>query len=237
MRTLEPEASTSEGTMANDETQALNDQPKAKSSSLDNLLLLLVALFFAGICAVAFLNPDLLILAVPVLILIMGAVLAFRSGDIKNVKVTGRFVQIIVILAMLFFGICILRKLQGADIAAKELQAAELKDLNERFHAIDLRYRMEEERDECISLAVAMGSVALIIEFLWIRPLARQLPIWRVARFHKKVEINNNRIIGRDSLTPYSIANELLKWSKLRDDGLITEDEYQNARMTLLNRG
>jgi hypothetical protein len=84
-------------------------------------------------------------------------------------------------------------------------------------------------------LAAGLVLVALIIEFLWIGPFTRQLPVWRAARSQKQMNTNNNRIIGRDSLTPYSIADELLKWSKLREDGLITEDEYQEARMNLLN--
>jgi hypothetical protein len=93
------------------------------------------------------------------------------------------------------------------------------------------------ERNEFIACAAGIGSVALIIEILWIGPFTRQLPVWRAARALKKPNAKKKRIIGRDSLSPYSVADELLKWSKLREDGLITEDEYQEARMKLLNRG
>jgi hypothetical protein len=192
-----PEARTSEGTLANAGGHALNDHPKAKSSSLDNLLLFLAVLLFVGLCVT-------IVGIIPVLIMTVGAVLAIKSGDAKNLKVTARFVQIIAILGAL---IC-------SFIPVSDKQLA-----NPVFMAF----------------CVGIGSVALIIEFLWIGPFTRQLPIWRAARSHKKVNTTSNRIIGRDSLTPYSIADELLKWSKLREDGLITENEYQEARMNLLN--
>jgi hypothetical protein len=184
--------------LANAGGHALNDHPKAKSSSLDNLLLFLAVLLFVGLCVT-------IVGIIPVLIMTVGAVLAIKSGDAKNLKVTARFVQIIAILGALICGF----------IAVSDEHYAN----NPLF----------------IAFSVGIGSVALIIEFLWIGPFTRQLPIWRAARSHKKVNTNSNRIIGRDSLTPYSIADELLKWSKLREDGLITENEYQEARMNLLN--
>jgi zinc-ribbon domain len=171
---------------------------KAKSSSLDNLLLSLAVLLFVGLCFT-------IVGIIPVLIMTVGAVLAIKSGDAKNLKVTARFAQIIAILGALICGF----------IAVNENHA----DTGER-----------------LGWSVAIGSVALIIEFLWIGPLTRQLPVWRDARSQKKTTATKARIIGRASLTPYSIADELLKWTKLREDGLITEDEYQEARMNLLNR-
>lgn len=141
-----PEARTSEGTLANARGHALNDHPKAKSSSLDNLLLFLVVLLFVGLCFT-------IVGIIPVLIMIVGAVLAFRSGDVKNMKVTARFVQIIAILGALICGFI----------------------TNQYHHDSDM-----------LGLSVAIGSVALIIEFLWIGPLTRQLPVWRAARSHKK---------------------------------------------------
>jgi hypothetical protein len=229
---------------------------KAKSSSLDNLLLFLAVLLFAGL----FLT---FVGTIPVLIMIVGAVLAFRSGDVKNMKVTARFVQVIVILGALICGFITLSKQDDVEKAAPRMQAAESNmnweastlqpfdfaqryspDEQAKIFRADREYddarsslhRSEDERNEFMACAGGIGSVALIIEFLWIGPLTRQLPVWRAARSHKKTTATKARIIGRDSLTPYSIADELLKWNKLREDGLITEDEYQEARMNLLNR-
>ena len=185
--------------MAIAEGHALHDYPKAKSSSLDNLLLFLAVLLFVGLCFT-------IVGIIPVLIMTVGAVLAFKSGDVKNLKVSARFVQIFAVLGAFI----------GGFIAVK----------NDEYL----------NNPVFIAFCVGIGSVALIIEFIWIRPFTRQLPIWRAARSHKKTTATKARIIGRDSLTPYSIADELLKWNKLREDGLITEDEYQEARMNLLNR-
>ena len=79
--------STPEQPWANTEGNALNDKTNAKSSSLDNLLLFLAVLLFGGLCVA-------LVGIIPVLIMAVGAVQAFRSGDLKNMKVTARFVQV-----------------------------------------------------------------------------------------------------------------------------------------------
>jgi hypothetical protein len=139
--------------------------------------------------------------------MIVGAVLAFKSGDARNVRVTGRFAQFVVLVVGISICLGVIFVNSSSTVGYSYLFPI-----------------------------VPIGPVALLIEVLWIRPFTRQLPGWRAARSHKKLNAKNTRIIGRDSLTPYSIADELLKWSKLREDGLITENEYQQARMNLLNR-
>ncbi len=46
-------------------------------------------------------------------------------------------------------------------------------------------------------------------------------------------EIN---IIKGEKLKQYSVADELLKWAKLKEDGHITEEEFNEARKKLLKR-
>ena len=43
-------------------------------------------------------------------------------------------------------------------------------------------------------------------------------------------------IIKGEMLKQYSVADELLKWAKLKEDGHISEDEFKEARAKLLNR-
>lgn len=43
-------------------------------------------------------------------------------------------------------------------------------------------------------------------------------------------------IIKGEKLKQYSVADELLKWAKLKDDGHISEDEFNEAREKLLKR-
>lgn len=43
-------------------------------------------------------------------------------------------------------------------------------------------------------------------------------------------------IVGRSGFTSYSVADELEKWSKLRNEGVVTEAEFEEARARLLRR-
>ncbi|MNR60378.1 hypothetical protein D3C85_1818390 [compost metagenome] len=43
-------------------------------------------------------------------------------------------------------------------------------------------------------------------------------------------------IIKTQSFKAFSVADELIKWSKLRDDGVVTVEEYELARAKLLGR-
>lgn len=52
----------------------------------------------------------------------------------------------------------------------------------------------------------------------------------------RRRERNGPTIMGRDGFTQYSVADEISKWNKLREDGLVTEDEFNAARDKLLNR-
>lgn len=49
-------------------------------------------------------------------------------------------------------------------------------------------------------------------------------------------ENSNVDIIKIDKLKSYSVADELLKWVKLKEDGHITEQEFDDARKKLLKR-
>lgn len=44
-------------------------------------------------------------------------------------------------------------------------------------------------------------------------------------------------IIKGEKLRQYSVADELIKWAKLKEDGHISEDEFKEARAKLLKRG
>lgn len=44
-------------------------------------------------------------------------------------------------------------------------------------------------------------------------------------------------IVGRSGLKTYSVADELSKWSKLHDEGVVSHKEFEEARDALLRRG
>ena len=45
---------------------------------------------------------------------------------------------------------------------------------------------------------------------------------------------NEIKIIKGENLRSYSVADELSKWAKLRDEGVISEQEFQEARNKIL---
>jgi hypothetical protein len=46
----------------------------------------------------------------------------------------------------------------------------------------------------------------------------------------------NDPIIQSENLKQLSVADELAKWAKLRDDGLVSEAEFEQARSKLLHK-
>lgn len=66
------------------------------------------------------------------------------------------------------------------------------------------------------------------------RCMALALILSELLKKLKKAVNFDSRIIKIQGLKSYSVADELLKWSKLRDEGLVSEDEYHEARAKLL---
>ena len=44
------------------------------------------------------------------------------------------------------------------------------------------------------------------------------------------------KFTGNEGLRTYSVADELLKWAKLKEDGHISEEEFQEARDKILKK-
>lgn len=87
-----------------------------------------------------------------------------------------------------------------------------------------------------IVVAIVAVIVILVLEFLWMRPLMRKM-ISRASIQSAETKNDTPRasIIKRDSLASYSVADELRKWRGLREDGTVTEEEYQAARSRIIN--
>ncbi|PZT92470.1 SHOCT domain-containing protein [Sphingomonas sp.] len=94
---------------------------------------------------------------------------------------------------------------------------------------------------EYLSVAGACAGIAIIIAmiptekwpdltFPWFRNKAKQVSDRR------NVRPSSTPIFKRDNLKTYSVADELAKWKKLRDEGVVTDEEYDEARQSLLNR-
>jgi len=56
-----------------------------------------------------------------------------------------------------------------------------------------------------------------------------------IRRRISKPKLSSSSIIKSENLKNYSVADELLKWAQLKEDGHITEEEFNEARRKILN--
>jgi len=96
----------------------------------------------------------------------------------------------------------------------------------------------------CAFFASIIYAYILIVKYLYLKPLQNHSE-WVVvngtfSNKPKKRPQDNLKtsveILQSEKLKPYSVADELLKWAKLQDDGLISVEEFNEARSKLLNR-
>lgn len=78
------------------------------------------------------------------------------------------------------------------------------------------------------------------LRYFWLNPLLRQFDAIRTFLFGIKMpempkKPKVQKIISRDGLQPYSVADEIAKWKALHDQGVIDDAEYRQARSRLLN--
>lgn len=51
----------------------------------------------------------------------------------------------------------------------------------------------------------------------------------------KNTKSDSTNIVGRDNLSSYSVADEMLKWNDLLEKGLISKEEFAKAKNKLMN--
>jgi len=100
--------------------------------------------------------------------------------------------------------------------------------------------------DFAVSLNLSMLGVAVFYligsKVLFLNPLRRHSKwVEKNGIFSSKpkaekqdVESSEISIIRGENLKTFSVAGELLKWAKLKEDGLISDQEYNEARKKLL---
>ena len=73
---------------------------------------------------------------------------------------------------------------------------------------------------------VLVGIAIILLFFLYFPHIKRKI---LAPKEEEKMDI-----IKSEKLKQYSVADELLKWAKLKEDGHITEEEFDEARKSLL---
>ncbi len=89
-----------------------------------------------------------------------------------------------------------------------------------------------------ILVPIPVALFIWLFNSLYFRPLEEHRDwITQNGIFSDKKEGNENStgIIGRDKLSSFSIADEMLKWNDLLEKGLISKEEFDKAKQKLLN--
>lgn len=85
---------------------------------------------------------------------------------------------------------------------------------------------------------IAVALFTFIFNSLFFKPLEEHRDwVTKNGVFTDEKEKNNNStaIIGRDKLSAFSVADEMLKWNNLLEKGLITKEEFEKAKVKLMN--
>jgi len=173
------------------------------------LFLLPTIIFFVGI--------------IPTIFLIFGVVMMKRSSDFSHIETAVRnfrgYVMLMVAIGSLF-----------------ALYFATTLGANDRWD------RRGEEFVVSLMLTSAAVFYLIICKKLFLEPLnSHREWVERNGIFSSKsrqlAPVKDARelsIIGGERLRSFSVADELLKWAKLKEEGHITEEEFNEARKKLL---
>lgn len=89
-----------------------------------------------------------------------------------------------------------------------------------------------------VATPIAVGFLMFIFNSLFFRPLEEHKN-WIIKNGifsdEKNVKSDSTNIVGRDNLSSYSVADEMLKWNDLLEKGLISKEEFENAKNKLMN--
>lgn len=87
---------------------------------------------------------------------------------------------------------------------------------------------------------IAVSLFMSLFGFLYFKPLEEHRE-WVVnngifSDLKENVDDDSMGIMGRDKLSSYSVADELIKWNNLLEKKLISQEEFDKAKQKLLNQ-
>lgn len=171
--------------------------------------------------------PSVVFLAgiIPALFIVFGIFMMKKNEDFSHVATSIRnfrgYVSLVLIGCLLFAVYC-------------------ATTLNEE----DYWRRLDEELVGSLIFAAICIAYLFFVTLLFINPLSRHAEWVEVnGIFATKPKKTGSRggagdvdIIKGEKLKQYSVADELIKWAKLKGDGHISEEEFNEARKKLLKR-
>lgn len=101
---------------------------------------------------------------------------------------------------------------------------------------------IEDIRDEMAGTATFLGLLLAFACLPWVRWISRSTSAAgealsaTVGAVRARIDSEGASIIGHEKLMRFSVADEMIKWKTLLDQGVVTEAEFNEARRKLLNR-
>jgi len=91
-----------------------------------------------------------------------------------------------------------------------------------------------------VSTIIAISLLMWLSELLYFKPLEEHQE-WVVnngvfSDLKEKESDDSTGIMGRDKLSSFSVADELIKWNNLLEKNLISQEEFDKAKQKLLNQ-
>lgn len=146
----------------------------------------------------------------------------FTYGDMKGKLLSSHIINI--------------DNMSKADDIHKRRAQASIKNINSK---LSMKYIYILIYD----LLIIIGLILIFLVYKSkIHPVLKGVLLTTKEKIYKQYHSVVNRktsdvnIVKSDNLKAYSVADELLKWAKLKEDGLVTEQQFEEARQKLLNR-
>ncbi|HEU4670120.1 MAG TPA: SHOCT domain-containing protein [Dyella sp.] len=166
----------------------------------------------------------------PILFIVFGLILLKKNEDFSSVEVSVRVFKSLIAVALI---IGVLGALYWGSTYGGEA--------NTIHYEWGDRWMREGEFVGFMLVTVAAFIYLVCVQKLFLNPLLKHRGwVQRNGIFSndkkligpsRGVEVN---IINGEKLRSYSVADELIKWAKLRDDGIVTEEDFENARRKIL---
>lgn len=127
----------------------------------------------------------------------------------------------------------------AANTEADQIRRQEYSDSSIEYN--DFVSAIDEIKVIKISFVTAVFALVFLsafLQFLWLGPISRQLPNLRKFRLSSRNAPSKPfpTLMASKPISSFSVADELKKWSNLRDEGVITEQEFADARAELLKQ-
>lgn len=186
---------------------------------------------------------------IPILIALSGIYIMKKDKSFLPIQNTRKYIKAyLVVLALWATVTSSIVFYDENDTRINYVKYEQAKKYNDRVYQRDfLEYNPEVKVQTAMvagaGLVLTPIAVALLMSlfgFLYFRPLEKHQE-WVVnngifSDLKENEDDDSTGIMGRDKLSSFSVADELIKWNDLLEKKLISQEEFDKAKQKLLNQ-